>query len=110
MKLELEQSDLDKITDDIILSVTSALIPKLEVMLKASLVQDMLLTKKQVYKEILNCTPETAEEIYFCQPDFPVFDTPERLDGTKTQRRYSRKAIEQWIATRVKAGGDQRTN
>lgn len=101
MKIELEQTDVDKITNDVIEKVSIALIPKLQKIISSTILSDQLLTKKQVYKEILNCTPETAEEIYFCQPDFPVFDTPSRNDGTRTQRRYSRKAIEQWIASRV---------
>lgn len=105
MKIELESNDVEKITNDVIEKVSVALTPRLEALIKSTVMPDQLLTKKQVYKEILNCTPETAEEIYFCQPDFPVFDTPERVDGTKTQRRYSRKAIEQWIASKVKAGG-----
>lgn len=104
MKLELEQSDINKITDEVIASVSIALIPKLEEMMAANFMNDKLLTKKEVYQEILNCTAETAEEIYFSQPDFPVFNTPNRTDGTRTQRRYSKKAVEQWIASKVQKG------
>lgn len=106
MKFELEESDLNKITESVIEKISVALIPKIEEMLNANLCNDKLLTKKQVYKEILNCTAETAEEIYFSQPDFPVFDTPNRPDGTKTQKRYSKKAVEQWISLRVRKGAN----
>ncbi|GED03686.1 hypothetical protein P8883_07240 [Bacillus atrophaeus] len=109
MKIELEQSDIDTITNDVIANVSAALVPKIQEMIMVLASQDQLLTKKEVYEGILKCTPRTAEELYFSQPDFPVFELPERPGAPKTQRRYSRRAVEAWIAqknsTRVEGIG-----
>ncbi|MCX4077534.1 hypothetical protein OQZ55_15155 [Bacillus subtilis] len=98
MKIELEQSDIERITSDVIANVSAALIPKIQEMISVLSSQDQLLTKKEVYEGILKCTARTAEELYFSQPDFPVFELPGRPGSGKTQQRFSRRAVEAWIA------------
>ncbi|AGF26875.1 MULTISPECIES: hypothetical protein [Bacillus amyloliquefaciens group] len=98
MKIELEQSDIDTITSEVITNVSAALVPKIQEMIMVLSAQDQLLTKKEVYEGILKCTAATAEELYFSRPDFPSFEPPQRPGGTKTQRRFSRRAVEAWIA------------
>ncbi|AIC98286.1 hypothetical protein [Bacillus subtilis] len=98
MKIELEQSDIERITNNVIANVSAALIPKIQEMISVLSSQDQLLTKKEVYEGILKCTARTAEELYFSQPDFPIFELPARPGSAKTQMRFSRRAVEAWIA------------
>ncbi|UDB49855.1 hypothetical protein [Bacillus safensis] len=102
MKFELEASDLEKITNDVIASVSAALIPKIEEMFMVISSQDELLTKKQVYENILKCTAATADELYFNRPDFPTLDLPSLPGVPRQHKRYSRKAVEAWIAANTK--------
>lgn len=72
MKIELEKSDIDSITSEVITNVSAALVPKIQEMIMVLSAQDQLLTKKEVYEGILKCTATTAEELYFSRPDFPA--------------------------------------
>ncbi|MGE7657365.1 hypothetical protein ACQKL7_05720 [Bacillus altitudinis] len=102
MKFEFEDSDLEIITNSIIANVSAALIPKIEEMLLIIASKDELLTKKQVYENILKCTAATADELYFNRPDFLTLDLTSLPGAPRQHKRYSRKAVEAWIAANTK--------
>ncbi|EOO28652.1 hypothetical protein IIU_05770 [Bacillus cereus VD133] len=98
MNIQLEPSDIDVIVETIVGKLYEKLAPQMVELIGDLMQPDELLDKQRVYKEVFNCTATTFEDLYYSRPDFPVFDPGVRPDGSKAKLRFSRKAIEKWIA------------
>ncbi|ETE99584.1 TPA: hypothetical protein QCW01_001549 [Bacillus thuringiensis] len=98
MNVQLESSDIDVIVETVVGKLYEKLAPCMVDLVGELMRPDELLDKQRVYKEIFNCTATTFDDLYYSRPDFPVFDPGIRPDGSKAKLKFSRKAIEKWIA------------
>ncbi|MBC2241853.1 DNA-binding protein [Listeria booriae] len=66
--------------------------------IKEATEDEELLTRAQVTKRILKCSPNTADKYYLNDPTFPFVHQGE-------EKRYPKKLVTQWIAQKASRGG-----
>ena len=89
--MQLAGIDEHELTEMVANRLAEKLFPQLHDLVTKYETPDELLTGQEICNQVLHCSTNTLTSYFLYQPGFPTI-----LKGS--QRVYSRKAVEKWIA------------
>lgn len=97
--LQLSEKSIQMFAQMMVSPLLAKIWPKIDQVLSEKSIQEEMLTREQVAKDILHCAPNTADKYYLYQPGFPFFQ-----EGKK--RKYYAPAVKDWLAQHQQGEGE----
>lgn len=89
------EKDLENMSKQIAGSITNQVYNQVKKELKLQLMDNELLTKKELREQILHCSDRSADENFIYEPGFPIV-------YVGNDKRFPRKAVNEWLEKRAK--------